>query len=553
MRGLFTIAMILFSLSLFSQKVVLEGYVFEENNRGYLNEAFITVLSSSKAIKAETVTNLKGFFSVELEAGQEYTIRAKKNLFFQKEVTVSTKEKSAGDKVYTKIAVKRQPGYLFDVTLAETTWGDDIGGKEALTGTLIEIYNNTKNEEILVLDGHPKPGFAYTFEQGNHYTVMIRKKGYLTKRLEAKVNVEGCILCFEGLSNVEREISDVMTEGMQMGTLVANIELEKVQLNKSVRIENIYYDYNKWDIRPEAAVELDKVVALLKDNPAIVLELGSHTDSRGRDEYNQELSEKRAQSAVNYILTEGNISSERLTARGYGESTLVNRCRNGVKCTEDQHQLNRRTELKIVGYVEGKEEEEFNSLRNIIYEENVDKIISGDAPTEVVEVTGDQLPPEILADIKRQEERRRKEQEGKSSTSSESTSSSTTTTPATPESPRPAPMEKPKLEIAEGPAPAPKEKKEPAFFGRRPKMIDKDYSGYKVELKNAPEELPMSNKLFSLHGNMKYYINKDGSYSYMLGNFKREKDAQKFFDNILSSRYPNAKIIGFENGQRIRN
>lgn len=129
--------------------------------------------------------------------------------------------------------------------------------------------------------------------------------------------------------------------------LKQDLYLEQIDLNKAIRIENIYYDFDKSDIRKDAAVELDKLVKILKDNPTIWIELGSHTDSRGDDGYNLKLSQSRANSAVAYIISRG-IEKNRITARGYGETQLLNKCSNGVKCTEAAHQLNRRTEFKIV-------------------------------------------------------------------------------------------------------------------------------------------------------------------------------------------------------------
>src|SRR5262249_19147267 len=131
------------------------------------------------------------------------------------------------------------------------------------------------------------------------------------------------------------------------------LELEKIIINKPIVLENIYYDLDKWDIRPDAAAGLDKLVNIMKENPDIKVELGSHTDSRADDKYNMKLSQKRAESAVNYIVTHG-ISKDRITAKGYGESMLINRCKNGVKCSEEEHQQNRRTEFKVTGFVSEK-------------------------------------------------------------------------------------------------------------------------------------------------------------------------------------------------------
>ena len=125
------------------------------------------------------------------------------------------------------------------------------------------------------------------------------------------------------------------------------MELERIVVNKPIVLENIYYDLDKHDIRPDAAAGLDKLVSILNDNPGISIELSSHTDSRADDHYNDILSQKRAEAAVNYIIAHG-ISSSRITAKGYGERQLINRCANDVPCTEEEHQQNRRTEFKVV-------------------------------------------------------------------------------------------------------------------------------------------------------------------------------------------------------------
>jgi outer membrane protein OmpA-like peptidoglycan-associated protein len=112
-------------------------------------------------------------------------------------------------------------------------------------------------------------------------------------------------------------------------------------------LQGIYYDLDKADIRPEAARVLDSLVFILKNNPTITIELASHTDSRADEGYNLKLSQRRAQSCVDYLLKKG-IAKPRLTAVGYGESKLINECADGVECNEDQHQENRRTTFRIL-------------------------------------------------------------------------------------------------------------------------------------------------------------------------------------------------------------
>ena len=113
------------------------------------------------------------------------------------------------------------------------------------------------------------------------------------------------------------------------------------------RLNNIHYDFDKDNIRPDAALILDTLVDILKQYPSMVIELSSHTDSRGSDQYNYNLADRRARSAVAYLITRG-IDRKRLIARGYGEMMLLNRCSNGVVCSEEEHQENRRTEVRII-------------------------------------------------------------------------------------------------------------------------------------------------------------------------------------------------------------
>lgn len=112
-------------------------------------------------------------------------------------------------------------------------------------------------------------------------------------------------------------------------------------------LQGIYYDVDKAEIRPEAARVLDSLVLILNNNPTITIELASHTDSRADENYNLKLSQRRAQSCVDYLLKKG-VAKARLTAVGYGESKLINDCADGVDCSEEQHQENRRTTFRVL-------------------------------------------------------------------------------------------------------------------------------------------------------------------------------------------------------------
>jgi outer membrane protein OmpA-like peptidoglycan-associated protein/tetratricopeptide (TPR) repeat protein len=123
--------------------------------------------------------------------------------------------------------------------------------------------------------------------------------------------------------------------------------LDKLTVNKTFSMQNIYYDFDKSNIREDAKPELDKLVLFMNENQVNV-ELGSHTDCRGSAAYNDKLSQKRADAAVIYIVSKG-IEKSRVTAKGYGEQQLTNKCADGVACSSAEHQANRRTEFKITG------------------------------------------------------------------------------------------------------------------------------------------------------------------------------------------------------------
>ncbi|MFL5766131.1 MAG: OmpA family protein [Bacteroidia bacterium] len=111
-------------------------------------------------------------------------------------------------------------------------------------------------------------------------------------------------------------------------------------------IENIYYESNSAEILPEAVAGLDKIVHAMSENKNLKLAINSHTDSKGEDAYNMSLSEKRAQTVLEYFVQQG-IDKGRLTAKGFGETKILNRCKNGVDCSETEQQLNRRTEFNF--------------------------------------------------------------------------------------------------------------------------------------------------------------------------------------------------------------
>lgn len=169
--------------------------------------------------------------------------------------------------------------------------------------------------------------YFFELDKNTDYTVLGQKVKYYSD--SAKVNTVGLT---------------------KSDTLEVDLYLKPLFIvGAKIDIKDIHYNFDKDNIRPDAAKILDETVRIMRDNPTLEIEMGSHTDSRGSDIYNIDLSQRRAQSAVNYLVSRG-IARSRMKAKGYGETQLLNRCSNGVTCSIAEHQANRRTEFKIVKY-----------------------------------------------------------------------------------------------------------------------------------------------------------------------------------------------------------
>lgn len=205
----------------------------------------------------------------------------------------------------------------------------DDGTEVVLPQTRVVLYDqNNKNVGGDFSNTNGRLRFTLSPEQS--FSMIASKAGYFTKSITYDTRGK--------TPRPEDLIQDVTNI-----TLDTTIVLDALILEKSIVLENIYYDLDKADIRPDAALELDKLVQILKDNPSIRIELSSHTDARASDAYNDALSQRRAESAVAYIVSKG-IDASRLVAKGYGKRQLIIK----EAQTEEEHQVNRRTEFKVI-------------------------------------------------------------------------------------------------------------------------------------------------------------------------------------------------------------
>lgn len=358
--------------SAISQSIVVEGFVVDNQNNRKLDNVEITVTDSQNNDPFVLTTDNNGAYHLDAEVGSLYYLSLERVAYENEQMTISV-DSDVEDTINENISMQRLPGYEFIVDVKELLSGGNGKAKklgQELKNLKVEIYNNTLGKEIRVTEDDPRSTLEANFERGNHYTMLIRKKGFYAKRIEVNVDIFGCVLCFEGLGSDFAPEIEAATDGNDRGLLIADIPMKRILKDETIRLDNIYYDYDKWNIRPDARPALNKLVQTLRSNP-IMIELGSHTDSRGTDDYNISLSDKRARAAVDYILSRG-IKATRITAKGYGETVPLNECIDEVKCSEKEYQFNRRTEFKVTGFLESTNFDK-KSLKQILAEEKASK------------------------------------------------------------------------------------------------------------------------------------------------------------------------------------
>jgi len=227
-----------------------------------------------------------------------------------------------------------------------TTYTND-DGKHKIVLPNTKVVLKAENGEVLNEAFTGEDGkFKFRVYAEERYNLLGEKTDYFTTRRE--------------FSTVGKSVEKAsLTEFITNVTFQTEIMMDRIVLEKSIVLNNIYYDLDKANIRPDAALVLDSLVQIMNDNPDIFIELGSHTDARAEDDYNMDLSQRRAKSAVEYIIRQG-ISADRIVAKGYGESKLL--IPNAV--TEEQHQQNRRTEFKVLRYNPKKNEDNLPPVEN---------------------------------------------------------------------------------------------------------------------------------------------------------------------------------------------
>lgn len=305
--------------------------VAKDQNGNILSGVEVNLYDENGNVVATVVTGADGKYQFEAEPNKFYSLDGTKPEY--KKGTNTADTHTDDYIIEANLVLEISPKFsLYCIIKDEQTM-------QPLDSVKVSMVDKIKNKTEIIYT--PKTGDFYRklndrkLNDSLSYELTLEKEGYLTKKF-----VYNQKLYREGQYNMHEEMNFLMQK------------IEKgLDLGKIININPIYFDLDKSNIRPDAAIELDKIVKVMNDNPTMVIELGSHTDCRGSKEYNRKLSDRRAKSSAAYIKARI-TNPERIYGKGYGESQLVNKCEcegsRKVPCTEEEHQQNRRTEFKII-------------------------------------------------------------------------------------------------------------------------------------------------------------------------------------------------------------
>ncbi len=292
---------------------MIRGRVVDKKSRAAINGAVLDIKDGTGRFMDDAkITMLEdGKFEIEVPFANAYSVSGTKNGYLQNSVSIDP----AKDPLDDVVLELDKYDYGAEGTVMH---GETLQPLEGVKVGLFDANDQLIQELTTTADGK----YAFSLEPEKDYRIKVEKDGFF------------------------KQSARISTKGKTSAVIRTDFKLFPLDVGQVVRLDNIYYDLAKWAIRPDAAKELDKLVQTLNDNPTVTIELSSHTDCRGKDAYNMTLSGKRAKSAVDHLIKQG-IAKERLTSKGYGETKPVETC-ECTKCSDDEHQRNRRTEFKVL-------------------------------------------------------------------------------------------------------------------------------------------------------------------------------------------------------------
>ena len=347
--------------------------LFGENPSKPLANTKVNLLNDKGEVVQTATTNAFGaFVFTDLPADQNFLVKVDESdtqLAPNTKVIITnksgkemqtTKSGDGGDFKFTFLASDKVGLKLMTVEDSELRFdlkGNLISDNKApIANSTINLVNE-KGEVLQTTKTDANGSFQFTNLPADQNILFALDENDTKLKNIIKVfltDVKGAVVKEFSRINGKFKFSILPADYTKMGVLyVDDPWLKVLQLKNEAKkdsitiVENVYYNYGEYKILLEAEKTLDKVINIMKNDPSLVIDLSSHTDSRSTKEFNLKLSDQRAKAAVDYIL-KGGISKDRISGKGYGESKLINKCADGVECTEEEHAKNRRTEFKIL-------------------------------------------------------------------------------------------------------------------------------------------------------------------------------------------------------------
>lgn len=280
-----------------------------------LSNQNITILNQTTNERSTIISNEFGQFSTKIKLNEDYKLLTEKEDFILlNEAVVSTQGVKKDSTFYCELALKPTTIQVH-LRVVEQRSGKVI----PLAKTSVTDYSINKDTTLMT---NELGTVTLKVDRNKSYWAHASKKGYMDDNV-----------AFNSANENDKVID-------------LELRLPPIVKGDKFKLENIFYDLNKSTLRPESMLALDKLADFILKND-LRIELSAHTDARGSDAYNLKLSQARAQSCVDYLITKG-VRKSNIIAKGYGETKLINKCKNGVTCPEEMHQENRRTEVKIL-------------------------------------------------------------------------------------------------------------------------------------------------------------------------------------------------------------
>lgn len=312
------------------KRLMLLGNIKSAESGAALDEVAVTVIGNRKQ---RYETDSAGAFSQELERDQDYTVIMVKEGYMPEIVDLSTEGERDPKKYIIDADMRKGPFILLEGIVTDADKGLIIPQAN------IHIVEANTQEELQAFQTRQDGMFWRALNTEDNFSIIATFENYLTARV------------------------DVLRDSTRGDTVRAQLELIPLAVDDVVKV--VYYDYDRSNIRILGMRDLNEIAYFLLDNPEISVVLESHTDSRGSRGYNQKLSQRRAQSAVDYLVSRG-VPRKRIAAKGFGESQLLNDCADGKDCAENLHQANRRTDVRVVNIDEAirKQKDVDNAVEN---------------------------------------------------------------------------------------------------------------------------------------------------------------------------------------------